>query len=157
MASSTDPYARAGQIAAARSDARLVVLSGCESALGRTTQGEGVLGVAAAFFAAGARSLVASIWEVDDRVTADLMERFYAGLAEGKPVASALRAAQLEIRAKRPHPFYWAGFVAIGDGDVTIRLAKRPPGSRYWFLLAGLTVVAVVAWVVMRGRVTIRA
>jgi CHAT domain-containing protein len=157
VASSTDPYARAGQIAAARSDARLVVLSGCESALGRATQGEGVLGVAAAFFAAGARSLVASIWEVDDRVTADLMERFYAGLADGKPVASALRAAQLEIRAKRPHPFYWAGFVAIGDGDVTIRLAKRPPGRRYLIILAGLSAVAVVAWVVMRGRVTIRA
>jgi CHAT domain-containing protein len=153
----SDPYARAGQIAEARSDARLVVLSGCESALGRTTQGEGVLGVAAAFFAAGARSLVASIWEVDDRVTADLMERFYAGLADGESVATALRAAQLEIRARRPHPFYWAGFVAIGDGDVTVRLTERPPGRRYLLVLGGLAVVAVVAWVVMRGRATMRA
>ena len=154
---SSDPYARAGQIAEARSDARLVVLSGCESALGRSTQGEGVLGIASAFFAAGSRSLVASIWEVDDRVTADLMDRFYAGLADGKSVATALRAAQLEIRAKRPHPFYWAGFVAIGDGDVTVRLTERPPGRRYLLVLGGLAVVAVVAWVVTRGRVSIRA
>jgi CHAT domain-containing protein/Tfp pilus assembly protein PilF len=152
-----DPYARAGQIASAHSDARLVVLSGCESALGRATQGEGVLGIAAAFFAAGSRSLVASIWEVDDRVTADLMERFYAELEAGKPVPAALRSAQLEIRSKRPHPFYWAGFIAIGDGDVTVRLARQPPGRRYLLILAGLTVVGVAAWVIMRGRGTIEA
>ncbi len=148
----TDPYARAGQIASARSDARLVVLSGCESALGRATQGEGVLGVAAAFFAAGARSLVASIWEVDDRVTAELMERFYDGLAGGKTVAAALRAAQLDIRKSKPHPFYWAGFVVIGDGDVGVRLAEQTPGRRYLFLGVALTIVAIAAWVVMRGR-----
>lgn len=153
----TDPYARAGQIASARSDARLVVLSGCESALGRATQGEGVLGVAAAFFAAGARSLVASIWEVDDRVTADLMDRFYAGLAQGRSVAGALREAQLEIRKKQPHPFYWAGFVAIGDGDITVRLDPRPASRRYIVLAGILTVVAILTWVIVRVRGTIEA
>ncbi len=154
---SMDPYARAGQIASAKSDARLVVLSGCESALGRATQGEGVLGLASAFFAAGAHSLVASIWEVDDRATAELMERFYTGLAEGKPVAAALRAAQLDIRGKRPHPFYWAGFVVIGDGDVTLRLDSQPPARRYWIVASVLAVVAVLAWVLVRGRGTMPA
>ncbi len=147
-----DPYARAGQIAAARSDARLVVLSGCESALGRTTQGEGVLGVAAAFFAAGAHSLVASIWEVDDRTTADLMERFYTHLATGESVAAALRSAQLSIRDERPHPFYWAGFVAIGDADVTVRLERRPAGHRVVWLFGALIVVSIATWAIMRGR-----
>ncbi|HXV15097.1 MAG TPA: CHAT domain-containing tetratricopeptide repeat protein [Candidatus Krumholzibacteria bacterium] len=151
-----DPYARAAQIAEAQSDARLVVLSGCESALGRATQGEGVLGVAAAFFAAGARSLVASIWEVDDAVTADLMERFYAQLSEGKSVAAALRAAQLDVREDRPHPFYWAGFVVIGDGDVSVRLGEQPAGKRYLFIALIAAVLGVVAWVIVRGRGTIQ-
>ena len=90
-------------------------------------------------------------------MTADLMERFYAELEAGKPVPAALRSAQLEIRSKRPHPFYWAGFIAIGDGDVTVRLARQPPGRRYLLILAGLTVVGVAAWVIMRGRGTIEA
>ncbi len=154
-ASLADPYARAAAIAAARSDARLVVLSGCESALGRATQGEGVLGVAAAFFAAGARSLVASIWEVDDRVTADLMERFYQGLAQGQSVAAALRAAQLDIRQKKPHPFYWAGFVVIGDGEMTARVAPKSAAARYGVAVAVLTVVALAAWALTRRRSTI--
>jgi CHAT domain-containing protein len=152
-----DPYARAAQIATAQSDARLVVLSGCESALGRATQGEGVLGVAGAFFAAGARSLVASIWEVDDAVTADLMERFYAQLADGKSVAGALRAAQLDVREDRPHPFYWAGFVVIGDGDVTVRLGQRPAGKRYLVIALMAAVLGAAAWVIVRGRGTIEA
>ncbi|MCI0453044.1 MAG: CHAT domain-containing protein [Candidatus Latescibacteria bacterium] len=151
-----DPYARAAQIASAQSDARLVVLSGCESALGRATQGEGVLGVAAAFFAAGARSLVASIWEVDDGVTADLMERFYNQLSDGKSVAPALRAAQLEVREDRPHPFYWAGFVLIGDGDVTVRLGAQPAGKRYLLIALIAAVLAGAAWVIVRGRGTIQ-
>ena len=150
-----DPYARAATIAASRSDARLVVLSGCESALGRATQGEGVLGVAAAFFAAGARSLVASIWEVDDRVTADLMERFYQGLAQGKSVAGSLRAAQLDIRQKKPHPFYWAGFVVIGDGDMTARIAPRSGVWRYGLAVAVLIAVVLAAWALTRRRSTI--
>jgi CHAT domain-containing protein len=152
---STDPYARAAQIASARSDARLVVLSGCESALGRATQGEGVLGIAAAFFAAGARSVVASIWEVDDRVTAELMERFYESLAKGQPVASALRSAQIELQKRRPHPFYWAGFVVIGDGDVTVRLEPRSGLARFGVVALALAVVAGVFWVLMRGRLRV--
>lgn len=156
-ATMSDPYARAATIAAAHSNARVVVLSGCESALGRATQGEGVLGVAAAFFAAGARSVVASIWEVDDRVTADLMERFYRGLAEGKSVEGSLRAAQLEVRQKKPHPFYWAGFVVIGDGDITARVAPRSPATRYGIAALALTAIAVVAWALTRRRSTIAA
>lgn len=152
-----DAYARAAVIASSRSDARLVVLSGCESALGRATQGEGVLGIAAAFFAAGARSLVASIWEVDDRVTADLMEGFYAGLADGKSVAAALREAQLEIRQEKPHPFYWAGFVVIGDGDVTARMEPRSTAARYGWMAAALTAIVLAAWALTRRRGTIEA
>jgi len=157
LASRPEHEVRAHEIASMRTGARLVVLSGCESALGRATQGEGVLGLAAAFFVSGARAVVASIWEVDDRATAELMERLYAHLATGEPVAHALRMAQLEVRAERPHPFFWAGFVVIGDGDVVVPLEERGASRRYGLMLAALTTAVIIGWVVMRGRGTVEA
>jgi CHAT domain-containing protein len=108
-------------------DADLVTLSGCQTGLGRVTPGEGYLGFAHAFFQAGARSLLVSLWKVDDQTTARLMQRFYADLAgdRGPPMtkAAALREARIWLRdlrepdGKRPyaHPAYWAGFILLGD------------------------------------------
>lgn len=157
LASRPEHEVRAHEIASMRTGARLVVLSGCESALGRATQGEGVLGLAAAFFVSGARAVVASIWEVDDRATAQLMERLYAHLAAGEPIAHALRMAQLDLRAEHPHPFFWAGFVVIGDGDVVVPLEERSTWRRYGLVLAALTTTVIIGWVVMRGRGTVEA
>lgn len=103
-------------------DAELVVLSGCRTALGAQIRGEGLVGLTRGFFAAGARRLVASLWQVQDRASAELMERFYRRLLHGPPdqrlrPAAALRAAQLELRAnpERRDPYYWAAFAAYGD------------------------------------------
>ncbi len=99
-------------------DAELTVLSGCETALGRTVEGEGVIGLTRGFLAAGSRRVVASVWKVDDLATAELMRRFYAGMfTRGQPAAAALRAAQLEMArsARWGHPHYWAGWVLNGD------------------------------------------
>jgi len=103
-------------------DAELVVLSGCRTALGPQIRGEGLVGLARGFFAAGARRLVASLWQVQDRASADLMERFYRRLLHGPPEqrmrpAAALRAAQLELRAdpERRDPYHWAAFAVYGD------------------------------------------
>jgi CHAT domain-containing protein len=74
----------------------LVVLSACETALGRVTVGQGVYGLRRAFVLAGARSLVMSLWQVNDKITRDLMERFYRAYAGGQTAPEALRAAQLE-------------------------------------------------------------
>ena len=101
-----------------RLDAELVVLSGCRTALGRSVRGEGLIGLPRGFLHAGARSVVASLWPVQDRTTAALMERFYRALLEdGERPASALRRAQLALRAEPAYrdPFHWAAFVAIGD------------------------------------------
>lgn len=97
---------------------RLVVLSGCETALGRQVAGEGPVGLARAFFYAGARGVVASLWNVQDRATAELMRRFYeAHLKQGMPPPAALRTAQLSLRkdARWNHAYYWAPFLAAGD------------------------------------------
>jgi CHAT domain-containing protein len=101
-----------------RLDAELVTLSGCETALGQEMGGEGLMGLRRAFQYAGARSVVASLWQVSDRSTADLMVRFYGYLQSGQTKADALRAAQIDlIRAggKTAPPFRWAAFVLFGD------------------------------------------
>jgi CHAT domain-containing protein len=98
--------------------ADLVVLSGCETALGREIRGEGLMGLTQGFFYAGAERVMASLWRVEDRATAELMSHFYrAMLQEGLPPAAALRKAQLAIRDNpRWHdPFFWAPFVLQGD------------------------------------------
>ena len=101
-----------------RLDADLVVLSGCRTALGREIRGEGIAGLARGFFHAGAPRVVASLWKVEDRATAELMTRFYRGMwTEGLAPAAALRSAQLSLRQERRwrDPYFWAGFVLQGD------------------------------------------
>lgn len=122
-------------------DADLVVLSGCETALGRAVSGEGYIGFAHAFLQAGARHLVMSLWEVDDRSTSLLMQSFYGRLLEqpgaggnaagpgrritGKRIAAALKEARRDVRefspdgVHRPYadPWYWAGFILVGASD----------------------------------------
>lgn len=91
----------------------LVVLSACETGLGQLATGDEILGLTRAFMYAGAPQLIATLWEIDDQVTSELMDHLYAGLGKVSPPA-ALQAAQLKVRARYPHPFYWAGFVAHG-------------------------------------------
>jgi tetratricopeptide (TPR) repeat protein len=145
-----DPLVRASEIANRRTRARLVVLSACESALGRATVAEGVLGIASSFVSAGSRAVVGSLWEVDDRSTAELMQHFYHELARGKTTAAALQSARLFMRRRHPEPFFWAGFVVIGDGDVTVPLAARP--SRASIGLALLVLILAVAWLSLIWR-----
>ena len=98
--------------------ADLVVLSGCQTAVGKELRGEGLLGLTRGFMYAGARAVVASLWQVDDESTAELMKRFYRGmLKERRRPADALRAAQLEMSQDKrwAAPFYWAGFVIQGE------------------------------------------
>jgi CHAT domain-containing protein len=98
--------------------ADLVVLSACETALGREIGGEGLFGLTHAFMYAGAKSMVASLWQVSDLATTELMTRFYDGmLNEGLRPAAALRAAQIGLAAERRwgDPYFWSGFVLLGD------------------------------------------
>ena len=106
-----------GDIMKLRLGADLVTLSACETGLGRLERGEGVLGLARAFLAAGARSVVVSLWRVNDRSTARLMERFYRPLlARGKARERALAEAKRALLAdpETRSPFYWAPFVLMG-------------------------------------------
>lgn len=95
---------------------KLVVLSACETGVGKISNGDGVYGLRRSLVIAGAESLVMSLWQVDDFATKDLMAGFYKRLAAGKPRSAALRDTQLELLAqpKYAHPFYWASFLPAG-------------------------------------------
>src|SRR5581483_309753 len=98
--------------------ANLVTISACRSAGARTYAGEGLVGFAWAFLKAGARNVVAGLWEVDDRSTTDLMNRMYAELRSGRNPEEALRIAKLELsHSEGPErkPYYWGPFQVITD------------------------------------------
>ena len=103
--------------AGVRWDADLVVLSACRTGLGQEMAGEGLFGLTRAVQYAGARSVIGSLWSVDDRRTQQLMTALYRHLREGMPKDEALRSAQIELLSTRTgaSPFYWAGFVLTGD------------------------------------------
>lgn len=99
-------------------DAEVVTLSACRTALGQEVRGEGLVGLTRGFMYAGARRVVASLWDVQDRATAEIMERFYRGMIEdGLAPAAALRRAQLDLwrEGRWSEPYYWAPFVLQGD------------------------------------------
>ena len=114
-----DGYLRLQDVYRMNLSADLVVLSACQTALGKEVRGEGLVGLTRGFFYAGASRVVASLWNVDDDASAKLMERFYKKMLgpEKLSPAAALRAAQTEMmREKRwEHAYYWAGFVLQGE------------------------------------------
>lgn len=111
------------------SQTELVVLSACQTQLGEVSTGDEVVGLTRSFFFAGTPSVIATLWNVDDQATGQLMERFYLHLNEGMGKADALRQAQLELIATDtyPDPYFWSGFVLSGDGGVVRPGTKVSP------------------------------
>lgn len=137
-----------------RAPADLVVLSACRTALGKDVRGEGLLGLTRGFMYAGASSVVASLWKVDDEATAELMRQFYTNmLREGMTPAEALRAAQNSVRQNLDwsSPYYWAAFTLQGEHRQVIKPATAASATAsYWKIMAGtgvfLALMAGVVW-----------
>ncbi|MEZ4732239.1 MAG: CHAT domain-containing protein [Caldilineaceae bacterium] len=110
-----DSWLTALEVAQLQLQSELVVLSACESGRGQTPHGDEILGLARAFFSAGAATLVVSQWMVQDEAAARLMAAFYAHWVAGHAVDAALRLAQLAVQAQYAHPYYWAPFVVMGN------------------------------------------
>lgn len=100
-------------------NAELVVLSACETGIGELQKGEGIISLARGFSYAGAKSILTTLWSVDDKNTKEMMQSFYEYLQQGMDKDAALRQAKLTYLEAHPdseaHPFFWAGFVPIGD------------------------------------------
>jgi CHAT domain-containing protein/tetratricopeptide (TPR) repeat protein len=113
-----DGFLRTYDIYNLKLPAELVVLSACETGLGKDVKGEGLVGLTRGFMYAGARRVVVSLWNVNDKATADLMHNLYRGmLSSNKTPAASLREAQIEMLRQKQwqSPYYWAAFVIQGD------------------------------------------
>jgi CHAT domain-containing protein len=152
---SDDGLLQLHEISGLQLGADLVVLSACQSYSGRAVRGEGLASLGRAFLQAGARAVVAAVWDVDDQTSPDLMRAFYAALAGGAAPDAALRTAQLQmIRAGGPTAATqaWAGFTVTGvTGDPLF----APPAPRRPAIAAALLLTAAgIPWLLMfrRGR-----
>ena len=115
---SEDGFLLVREIYNLRLSAEMIVLSACQTGKGRLENIEGVLGLPRIFFYCGARSVVSSLWKINDKSTTKFMSQFYKHISEGKSKPQALRLAKLYmIDNKYSHPFYWASFVLYGDGS----------------------------------------
>lgn len=139
--------------------ARLVILSACETGTGRFQAGEGILNLANGFAYAGAKAMISTLWQVNDRATRQVLQSFYQSLLADQPAASALRQAQLawlddpSVRASLKSPFFWSGFTYWGaEQQALVTPAGRFPW--YLFLVVGVIVGGAV---VFRKRVSKRA
>lgn len=127
-----------------RLNADLVVLSACETGIGELKRGEGIISLARGFSFAGAKSIVTTLWSVNDKGTKELMENFYTYLKNGATKDAALRQAKLDYLDKYSydaHPFYWAAFVPIGDME-----SVEMSGWNWWWwgtLVLGLSMLVM--------------
>ena len=142
-----------------RAPVLMVVLSACQTALGKDVRGEGLVGITRGFMHAGASSVVASLWNVDDGATAELMKRFYSNLLQhGMSSAEALRAAQNSIRQEPEwqSPYYWGAFTIQGEYQQIIRPVEHRTGvALRWKILIAVWLVILLAslgWWYRRSR-----
>ena len=116
-----DGVLQMGEVMRLKLRADLVTLSACRTGLGRLTGGEGLIGLTRAFHYAGTPAVVASLWNVNDAATADLMKSFYQNLRAGLPKDESLRRAKLQLLEGKSraweHPYFWASFVLVGANN----------------------------------------
>ncbi len=131
--------------------AKLAVLSACNTGYGKAIHGEGVINLARGFFYAGCPSVVMSLWNANDHTTAEIMRIFYKELDNGKSKVSALQQAKLEYidgaKSSKAHPYYWAQFIAAGDMRpiVSTNLLRN-----FWLLVISIMILG--AFVYLRSN-----
>lgn len=146
-----DNFLHAYEIANMDINAQLVVLSACETGLGELQKGEGVMSLGRSFMYAGTPSLVYSLWKVNDNATNKLMRYFYENLSDGAPIEVCLQYAKRryldQATGLEAHPFFWAGFVPLGDTRPVAVELNRSTTTWWWALAAGaLLIVALAVW-----------
>ncbi|HKO98587.1 MAG TPA: CHAT domain-containing tetratricopeptide repeat protein [Pyrinomonadaceae bacterium] len=135
--------------------AQLVVLSACDTALGKDMKGEGLVSLTRGFMYAGSKSVVTSLWKVDDRATAQLMKHLYESmLRDGMTPAAALRSAKQKIRREKSwsEPFFWAGFVLHGEYKERIMVGSDPLPRSALVVSVALILVLVGGIILQRSR-----
>ncbi|MAU15353.1 MAG: hypothetical protein CMH46_07420 [Muricauda sp.] len=131
-------------------NAGLVTLSACQTGIGKLQKGSGMISLSKGFYYAGAKSLVKSLWKINDRSTATLMDYFYEELSDGKTKDEALRQAKLRYLNSvddelLKHPYYWGAFVVSGD---TVPITDH--NHVWWFVLFGIVVLGSMVFALKR-------
>ena len=130
-------------------NADMVVLSACETGIGELQRGEGIISLARGFSYAGAKSIITSLWTVDDQESPVLMSSFYNYLKDGKTKDAALRQAKLDYisTSSKPEPYYWAAFIPIGDMQA-INFDNPTPYWRWGFIVVIALIVGL--WLIKK-------
>ena len=132
-------------------NAEMVVLSACETGIGQVHEGEGIISLARGFSYGGAKSILMTLWQVDDAQTKNIMVSYYRNLKKGLPKDEALRNAKLLVLKEGPeaftHPFFWSGYVQIGD-QAPIRLRS----GRWTWWLAGIIGIFLIIYFTLKTR-----
>ncbi|UCC39519.1 MAG: CHAT domain-containing protein, partial [Candidatus Aminicenantes bacterium] len=131
--STEDGFLQMREIYKLKLNSDLVILSSCQTGLGRFLKGEGIEGLNRAFFYAGASSVIMTLWAVNDQASYQLIERFYDHLRSSQSIMNALRKAKLEMIESNilSHPYYWAGFIVTGNANKII----FPNKTKKWLFL----------------------
>ncbi|RYY38066.1 MAG: CHAT domain-containing protein [Sphingobacteriaceae bacterium] len=144
-----DGYLYAYEIYAMHLKADLAVLTACETGGGVLHQGEGVISLAYSFMYAGCSSVIMSLWNIDDKTSAEIITEFYRLLAEGKSKSEALRLSKLQYlnkaTATMAHPYYWAGLTLVGDDAAVYTTSFH----WLWYLL-GSVILVCVSFMILR-------
>ncbi|MBN1183910.1 MAG: CHAT domain-containing protein [Bacteroidales bacterium] len=135
---------------------KLVVLSGCNTGIGKLRKGEGIISLARGFTYAGCQSIVMTLWSISDNSSAELMSYFYTYLSKGKLKGEALQQAKISFLEKsdplKSHPYYWAGYICIGNNEAI------PDKSNVWWnvslLFSGLIGISLYLKIRKRNRDT---
>lgn len=139
-----DGYLESGEILGLQINSELVVLSSCKSGLGRIDKAEGILGMQKSFFEAGAKSIIVSLWDVNDKYTSYFMESFYKFLSEGNDKAVSLQKAKLFFKENySANPYYWSAFILAGNPSA-IDLQKSSPSLLIWLIF--ILVLAIASY-----------
>ena len=147
-----DEFFRIQDIYALDLNADLVVLSACETGIGKEVKGEGLMSLNNAFLQTGAKSVVSSLWKVEDGATLELMRNFYGAMAnDGLTPSQALRRAQIKLRENPQYksPFYWAAFTVQGDFRNVPQISR---GDGFWIYSFAVLPLALVGIYLYRRR-----
>jgi len=150
-----DGLLQAREVAQMQTDLDMVVLASCSSAKGGFKGRYGhQLGLAEAFVSAGATTVIGTLWDVKDQKTAQFMQWFYRSLHSGQTASQALYDAKQEAIRQHWNAYDWSGFTLTGDGRNRFTFANTSDGLLFVWLLAGLMVVFLAGWLLMRRRLT---
>ncbi len=136
-------------------NAELVVLSACNTGFGKLNKGEGIIGLTRGFLQAGCKSLLATLWSVADKASANLIKEFYDGLNRGQPKSFSISAAKrnylIGAKGMDAHPFFWAGYISIGN-DAPIKFDKKVGFVKTASIVLAVLVLSILIWFLYKRK-----